>query len=165
MRAIYRSASDASELCIEGKNIMFHTRNRLKERSWKNNAMSRPISKRLYKAVQQAVMSNEDGEVFRNECSKERPESFVGLVQLFSDKPATTLSSTVVVAYSGHVVLLNVSAFCNRWLVKNGITLLGILPVSMETSEKRTASRTFGRYQELYWCTRTNGVKVEKTSK
>lgn len=41
-------------------------------------------------------------------------------VQVFSEKIATMLKNTVLVAYLVHVLLLNSFAVHRRWLVENG---------------------------------------------
>lgn len=56
-------------------------------------------------------------------------ESFVGFVQLFSDKTGTMLKSTVLVVYPEYSFLLNVSTRRGHWLIYNVHTLVGSLPV------------------------------------
>lgn len=89
---------------------MFCSHHELIERSWKSHAMNSPFSESPYKSVQQALMSKEDDEVFRIECSEEQPKSFVWFVQIFSGKAATTLKSTAFVANPVHVGLVKVSS-------------------------------------------------------
>lgn len=63
-----------------------------------------------YSAVREEVMRNvSEGEVWSN-GSKGECSSFVGFVQVLSDKTGTMLESTVPVAYLVHAVPLNSSA-------------------------------------------------------
>lgn len=64
-----------------------------------------------------------------NDSDKNFPRSFVGLVQLYSDKTATTLKANALVAYPIHAVLLNFSLTHRRFLIDNGYTIVGFLPV------------------------------------
>lgn len=54
---------------------------------------------------------------------------FVGFVQFISDKTATILKITVIVAYAVHALFLNVSARRRQFLTDNGRTLVGFLSV------------------------------------
>lgn len=66
-----------------------------------------------------SVMSCENCSVFWAEHSEERPNPFVGYVQVFTNKIATTLKTTVLVAYPVHVVLLFFSVAFQRWIIEN----------------------------------------------
>ena len=57
--------------------------------------------------------------------------SFVGFVQIYSDKSAMTLKSNAMVVYPVHAVFLNTTAECRRRLIDGGHTLVGFLPVDI----------------------------------
>lgn len=56
-------------------------------------------------------------------------ESFVGLVQLYSDKSKTSLSDNAFTFYPIHATLLNFSEEYRRHLISSGQTFLAFLPV------------------------------------
>lgn len=85
----------------------------------------------VYKSVRHRVFSSSDSTVIWNENNPSRARSFVGFLQLFSDKTATTLTTSAFVAYPLHEVLLNTTAEKREWLINNGYTIIGFLPVSI----------------------------------
>ena len=85
----------------------------------------------VYNSVRRRVFSTADAKVIWNEDSPSTPRSFVGYLQLFSDKTATTLTSSAFVAYPLHAVLLNTTPEEREWLINNGYTIIGFLPVSI----------------------------------
>ena len=85
----------------------------------------------MYKAVRQRVMSSSDRTLVWNDNDASFPESFVGFLQLFSDKTASSLTSSAFVAYPLHAVLLNCAPQQKEWLINNGYTIIGFLPVTI----------------------------------
>lgn len=75
-------------------------------------------------------MSSGDGSVFWNYTDNGFPRSFVGLVQIFSDKTATMLKSSAYFAYKIYIFLLNTSPQKREWLINDGFTIFVFLPVS-----------------------------------
>lgn len=59
----------------------------------------------------------------------------VRFVQVFSDKTATSLISSALVAYPAHVVLLNFSEEYKKKLIQSKQSLLEFLPVETDKSE------------------------------
>lgn len=51
---------------------------------------------------------------------QQEKHTFVGYVQISSDKKATLLKSTAPGAYPKNVLLLNVSVSYRKWLIENG---------------------------------------------
>lgn len=82
----------------------------------------------IYRDIRQRIMSSGDDHVFWNDTDNGLPISFVGVVQIFSDKTANTLKSSAMVAYSIHNVLLNSSPDRREWLTNNGYTIFCFLP-------------------------------------
>lgn len=90
----------------------------------------------VYSSVRRRVFSTTDISVVWNDNIPSTPRSFVGFLQFFSDKTATTLTSSAFVAYPLHAVFLNTSPEHREWLINNGYTIIGFLPVS--TSDSNT---------------------------
>lgn len=87
----------------------------------------------IYQSVKSEVLRSLREDVFGNKTLKESNPFFVALVQVYSDKPATTLKANATVAYPVNTVLLNFSKEFRRYLIDHGHTLVELLPVS--TSE------------------------------
>lgn len=77
----------------------------------------------------QAVLRSKKEAVFRVVDSTAMSKSFERYVRMFSDKTVSTMKSTALVAYSVHVLLLNVSRDFCRCLVENGTNVAGFLPL------------------------------------
>ena len=77
------------------------------------------------------VMRCSPPDVIWNDEDRTFPKSFVPFIQVFTDKTATSLSSSASVAYPIHLVVLNTSAERLEWLLNNGLTILGFLPASV----------------------------------
>lgn len=58
--------------------------------------------------------------------------SVVRLVQIYSERAASTMKCGAFVAYSVHATLLNFSALYILSFIYNGRTLVGLLPVEYE---------------------------------
>lgn len=71
--------------------------------------MTATFFNRFYKDVRKKMMGPFDSRVVCGERAVENRESFVGFLQIFSDKTATTLKITALVTYPPHAILLNVS--------------------------------------------------------
>lgn len=64
------------------------------------------------------------------------------MVLVYTDKMATALKGNTTVAYSVHLVLVSFSKAFWRFLVNQGYTLVGLLPVfSLELSNGRKVAR------------------------
>lgn len=64
-----------------------------------------------------------------NETVENGNHLFDSLIQVFSEKAATTLKVTATVAYLVHMVLLDFTKEYHRFLIDYGHTLVGWLPV------------------------------------
>lgn len=78
-------------------------------------------------------MASTDAKKFWNDNESEGPRSTVGLLQLYSDKIATTMKRGAFVMYPVHVVLLNFTAEFRRHLIDSDRTLLGFLHLNLKT--------------------------------
>lgn len=67
--------------------------------------------------------------VFRNECNPTLPTSSVGLLQVYTDKKATTLQASAMVPYPIPIVLLDLTRACRRLFLNEGYKVLGFVPV------------------------------------
>lgn len=72
------------------------------------------------------MVSHDIGNVWI-EIIDEYGEFFVGFVELFSDKMATVLKSTMFVAHDVHTMLLNMLGGRKQCLVGNRYTLVDVL--------------------------------------
>lgn len=86
-------------------------------RAMENPRYEQSIFSKAYKSIQLELMSSKNSEVFRIESSEDgdRPKSFVGFVQVFSEQIETTLKSPRLVAYPVRVILVNISLSHRRW--------------------------------------------------
>lgn len=89
----------------------------------------------VYGSVRNYVQRSAIRTAFWNDCSNWENPSFVGMVQVYTDKTATTFKSNAIVPYPVHVVLLNFIPSFRRFLIDNGYTFAGLLPVCTSTDE------------------------------
>lgn len=94
--------------------------------------METPFFRRVVADIQRDVKSRSDCGVYWTDLDDPKPTSFVGLVQIYSDKTATTLKANALIAYPIHAVLLNCSLRHRRYLIDNGYTLVVFLPVGTD---------------------------------
>lgn len=93
--------------------------------------MSTLYASSIYESVRVRVMGSPGSSVFwTNENDSSASFFFVGVLQLYSDKTATTLKANTIVAYHVHVVLLNFVEKFYLYLFDHGYTLVGLLPIS-----------------------------------
>lgn len=97
--------------------------------------VSTKFGKEIERKVRERVMRSPKSEVLWNARENEMPKSFSGLIQIYSDKTATSLKCSALVAYPVHVVWLNFTARQRRYLIDHGYTLVGFLPVGSEEGE------------------------------
>lgn len=90
----------------------------------------------VYKNVRNHVQRSTSRNIFWNEKEGEEKLSFVGMLQVYTDKTATSLKANAVVAYPVHVVLLNFTQTFRRFLIDHGHTFVGLLPVCTTTDEQ-----------------------------
>lgn len=90
---------------------------------------------------------------------------FVGYVQVFSDKLATTLNSTALAAYPIAVVLVDVSLRARLWPIENGPTLVKFSPVTKGRYMETKPSVEDTNRSALQWFTVTDKVEAKKLKK
>lgn len=86
----------------------------------------------LHDRTKYETMTSSNRSIFWKEDSRSGSVSFVGLVQLYTDKTAMTRKTNAMVAYPIHAVLLNFQKDFRRILIDNGHTLVGFLPCHSE---------------------------------
>lgn len=74
-------------------------------------------------------MRGHNGDVLWIDCRREQGKSFVEYVQVFSDKPATMLKNTALVAYIMYLVVMSISLVYQLWLIEKAFTWVGQSPV------------------------------------
>lgn len=98
------------------------------------DAYSHPMLARLGRegvpAVVSSIMSNLEEETLWCTDTNNGGWSFVGMLQLYSDKSRTTLKESAFQFYPFHVTLLNFSDNYRRQCILNGLSLVAFLPVS-----------------------------------
>lgn len=110
-------------------------------------------------------MSTTKPEVFWIENPEERPKSSVRFAWVFYDRTRTTLKCIRLLACAVNAVLMNLSLTCRRWLVENGLILLGFLTVAMERCEHGGDSQDVGQRPSTWWATGTNEIDLEAKSR
>ena len=95
-----------------------------------NHPMTADLGQSGLKAVSSAVMRSLDDEnMWHNEINSNE-SSFVGLVQVYSDKSKTSLKESAFQLYPLHATLLNFHEEYRRKCIVNGSTFLVFLPIS-----------------------------------
>lgn len=67
--------------------------------------------------MKKAVIGSYNSECVLIEKGEGNVETFVGFVQLISDKKATTLKSTALLSYRVHAILVNFFVGRIKWLI------------------------------------------------
>lgn len=108
----------------------------------------------IYDTLKPEVLRNENKEMVWKEKDSAGEQSFVGYMQIFSDKTAIGLNNTTLVDFPMHVVLTNFKYLFQLWWSENGHTIVGYLPVKftlgnevsrfLSKEEKSTRYRFFG---------------------
>ena len=80
-------------------------------------------------------MSSEEASIEWNQSRSTTPNSFIWMLQIYTDKTATTLKSQSLVGYPIHVTFLNVTIQFRRFLIDHGYTLVGFLPVGFQDAQ------------------------------
>lgn len=87
----------------------------------------------LYNWRKSLVQRSKNEDIFWTEDGMLR--SFIGFIQLFSDKTAASLKANAFVAYPFHAVFLNVSAQYRRFLIGHGYTIVAFLPTTLSLDD------------------------------
>lgn len=65
--------------------------------------------KRLCDDIREDFMGHDPSELMWNETCKKLPLSFIGIIQVYTEKTETNLNSNNLVAYPIHIVLFNLT--------------------------------------------------------
>lgn len=98
----------------------------------------------LEDTVPQRVLQTSANQVFWKENLPVLPRALVWLVQVFSDKLATTVEIFALVTYPFHVVLLNFSEGCMKRLTQSRHALVAFLLVESAWSDEMRESDVGG---------------------
>ena len=93
------------------------------------NPMTAELGKAGVHAISSAIMSSSDKGVLWHDSITSLESSFVGLIQVYSDKSKTSLKESGFQFYPLHVTLLNFSEEYKRDCIVSGATFLAFLPV------------------------------------
>lgn len=74
----------------------------------------------IEKKVCKRMMGSKSGDVLWSANDNGLPKSFLGLIQIYSDKVATSLKCNALVSYPVHAVCLNFTAKRRRYLIDHG---------------------------------------------
>lgn len=102
----------------------------------KSHLMGTDLAKQVYCCVRSSVMRQVDGTALWVDNDLDNDHSFVGMIQVYTDKTSTTLKSNAIVRYPVHTELLNVTKEFRRYLIDHGHTLAALLPVSASQKEE-----------------------------
>lgn len=82
-----------------------------------------------------------------NDCTTGNNLSFVGIVQVFTDRRATTSKSNATVAWPGHAVLLHFTPALHLLPISNGCTFAGYLSVWSSTDPRAKLEKRIEKHQ------------------
>lgn len=85
----------------------------------------------IYKDAEQPVFSSRDSNFVWNDYIKPLHLSFVGFLQVFSDKTELLFSSLSFTTYPIHDFFAKMSPSKRYWLMNNGYKIIGFLPISV----------------------------------
>ena len=92
-----------------------------------SNIMHTEFAKEVYERLRDERMASEDRSIFwRNQNSSSAPH-FPAFLQLYSDKTATTMKSSALVAYPLHLTFLNFDSKFRCKLIKDNDSVIGYL--------------------------------------
>ena len=101
-----------------------------------NHPLETPIARAVHQFVGETVMGSLQEEVVWNDTPTPGPQSFFGLIQLYTDKSCTTLKTSDVVSYPVQIFLLNFSSHCRHRCINTGSTIVGFLTVNVSSGTK-----------------------------
>lgn len=114
--------------------------------------------------MRESFMRCANRSVFWVEHSEMRPNSFVGYVQVFTDKTATVLNSIALDAHPVRVVRLNFLVPFRRWLNGNRPTAVELLPSGEGRCELHEGKSGESERSSRYWFIGTAFVDMEDGS-
>lgn len=111
--------------------------------------MSSKYIKEVYDSHRSGIMASKNSKSMWIEDVEVQSSSFIGFIQLYSDKTAMSLKANSMLAYPIHAVLLNSTPKFRRWLIDRGQTLVGFLPVqSCVYDDDHNADNTVEQVEE-----------------
>lgn len=91
------------------------------------HTMDKLYTKEIYACVREHVMGSIDSSALCTDSIRSAFSSFVGMLQIYTDRTAATLKWSVAVAYPVQVVLLNFLKDYCRYLIDHVYTFVGLL--------------------------------------
>ena len=91
-----------------------------------------PFFKEKYRNLKLSIMGSKDKGVIWNDTGNGK--SFIGFIQLFTDKTVAALKSNSFSAHAFHITLMNFSKAFRRRMIQEGHTVLGFFPVAVDSS-------------------------------
>lgn len=85
----------------------------------------------VYNHIRQSIMASNDEDVYWNSNSSVGPLSFLGCLQMFTDKSKTSLKTKAMVAYPVHITFENFTNSFRRHLISKDLTIVGYLPTKL----------------------------------
>lgn len=85
-----------------------------------------------YRKLKLSIMGSMDNGVIWTESGNGK--SFIGFIQLFTDKTVAALKSNSFSAHAVHITLLNFSKSFRKRMIQEGHSVLGFLPVAVDSS-------------------------------
>lgn len=95
-----------------------------------------PFCEEVYKHTVANVMKDPSRDVFWHTDGANDSKSFVGYLQLYSDKSSTTMKASGLVSYPIHITLLNFHKEYRNTCIMSGETILAYLPVNISPHEE-----------------------------
>lgn len=112
---------------VSNKSCFFHPPS---EKEKNCHPMMAELGKHGISAISNSIKGSTESDVLWYDCVSAIESSFVGLVQIYSDKSKTSLKESAFLFYPLHITLLNFSEEHRRKCIVNGSTFLAFLPVS-----------------------------------
>ena len=109
-----------------------------------SNVMQTWFGREVTKSTRNKLALSSNPSEFWHDRTSSDPH-FTGIIQIYSDKSATSLKSSAVNAYPVHITLLNFDASFRTRKIVEGKTILGYLPVEMMESDGGNTGEQHGR--------------------
>ena len=93
-----------------------------------------PYFHNLFDQFKRHIYSADSHDSMWNDSDDSSPKSFVTFLQIFTDKTASSLSSSAYTSYPIHCTVLNVTPERREWLINNGLIIIGFLPAAIGKS-------------------------------
>ena len=97
--------------------------------------METEFSRKLGEEQRKRIMANDSMDIIWRRKNKDGCDSFVGYIQLYSDKSKTSLKRTAVSAYPVHVCLMNFTKDGWKQTILDDRSVVAYLPVGVDVEE------------------------------